>query len=166
MIAQPGASNPTIQTPVPTLDPIPPLRGATDDKSLDIGLVSAFFGFCISAYYSRSTGVDAGAGDRVRRPGVRGAVDRDQSSRERDDDVWSGGLLRLVAGLGIGVVGDRTERRFTTWAGGIAAALGALTVALDSADISHVVGSTNVKLAGPGLLVHLVRRSGWSRRRT
>jgi hypothetical protein len=67
--------------------------------------------------------------------------------------AWVGGLLTLVAGLGIGFVGDRTKRRFTTWAGAVAAAFGTLTVALDTAHISRAFGASNVKLAGPGLIV-------------
>ena len=67
--------------------------------------------------------------------------------------AWVGGLLTLVAGIGIGFVGDRTKRRFTTWAGAVAAGFGTLTVALDTAHISRAFGTSNVKLAGPGLIV-------------
>ena len=62
----------------------------------------------------------------------------------RRTHVWVGGLLTLVAGIGIGLVGDRTKRRFTTWAGAAAAAFGTLTVALDTAHISRAFGSQNV----------------------
>ncbi|MCU1466781.1 MAG: hypothetical protein JWM72_2709 [Actinomycetia bacterium] len=62
--------------------------------------------------------------------------------------AWVEGLLTLVAGIGIGFVVDRTKRRFTTWAGAVAAGFGTLTVALDTAHISRTFGTSNVKLMG------------------
>jgi hypothetical protein len=68
------------------------------------------------------------------------------------DHVWVGGALTFAAGLLFGFVGHLGSRRFTTWAGGFAAGVGAISVALDVSGISDT-STENVKLAGPGLLV-------------
>jgi len=86
-------------------------------------------------------------------PGIVALVTGTQSLGNAAHHASVGGALTFVAGLGIGVVGDRTHRRFTTWAGGIIAALGGLTVALDSAHIFRATSGGSVKLAGPGLIV-------------
>jgi hypothetical protein len=140
--------------PGSTINPIAPLRGATGGKSLDIGLVSAFFGVAyLAALFALDRGGRSGLATAFVVPGFVALLSGTESLGVAAHHAWVGGLLTLVAGLGIGFVGDRTKRRFTTWAGAVAAAFGTLTVALDTAHISRAFGASNVKLAGPGLIV-------------
>jgi hypothetical protein len=139
--------------PGSTINPITPLRGATD-KSLDIGLVSTFFGVAyLAALFALDRGRRSGLATAFVVPGLVALLTGTGSLGNAAHHAWVGGLLTLVAGIGIGFVGDRTKRRFTTWAGAVVAAFGTLTVALDTAHISRAVGSSNVKLTGPGLIV-------------
>jgi hypothetical protein len=150
-----SVSNPFIQTPgsLPTIDPITPLR-RTDDKSLEIGLVSTFFGVAyLGALLVLDRGKQSGIATAFVVPGFIALLSGTESLGNAAHHAWVGGLLTLVAGIGIGLVGDRTKRRFTTWAGAAAAAFGTLTIALDTAHISRAFGTENVKLAGPGLIV-------------
>ncbi len=151
-----SVSNPFIQTPgsIPTLNPISPIRGATEDKSLEIGLVSTFFGIAyLAALLVLDRGKHSGIATAFVVPGFVALLSGTEALGNAAHHAWVGGLLTLVAGIGIGLVGDATKRRFTTWAGAAAAAFGTLTVALDTAHISRAFGSQNVKLAGPGFIV-------------
>ena len=111
---------------------------------------------CTWAHSSCSTAPD-GAAWRLRSwsPAFIALVSGTQSLGNAAHHAWVGGLLTFAAGLAIGLIGDLTQRRFTTWAGALIVALGALTIALDAAHISRSVSNGDVKLAGPGLIVGL-----------
>jgi hypothetical protein len=147
----PGTLSPS---PFPRVTPITPLAGATDDKSLEIGLVSVLFGVgYLGALYVLDRKRWNGVATAFVIPGVVALTTGTQSLGNAAHHAWAGGAMTFVAGLFIGVIGDRTGRRFTTWTGGIVAALGGLTVALDSAHITQAARNGDVKLAGPGLIV-------------
>ena len=113
-----SVTNPFIQTPgsLPTIDPITPLRGA-DDKSLEIGLVSTFFGVAyLGALVVLDRGKQSGIATAFVVPGFVALLSGTESLGNAAHHAWVGGLLTLIAGIGIGLVGDRTKRRFTTWA--------------------------------------------------
>ncbi len=130
------------------------LARTTSNKTFDIGLVSALFGVAyLGALYLLDRAGWRGLATAFVVPGFVALVTGAQSLGEAAHHAWATGAFTFVAGLVIGVVGDRTGRRFTTWAGGLTVALGGLTVALDAAHISHAVSNGNVKLAGPGLIV-------------
>jgi len=61
-----------------------------------------------------------------------------------------GGLLTIAFGFAIGVVGFVDARRFTAWAGGAIASVGALVIA---ADVAPEGSGDDVDLIGPGLVV-------------
>ena len=145
---QPGQS-------IPNVSPISPaITAATGDKSFDIGLVSAFFGVLyLMALFVLDRAQLRGLATAFVVPGFVALLTGTQSLGNAAHHAWVGGLLTFVAGIGIGLVGDLTGRRFTTWAGGFAVALGALIVALDASHISHSVRNGSVELAGPGLIV-------------
>jgi hypothetical protein len=153
-ITQPGASIPTL-SPFPTVPlPTSPVINATTDKSFDIGLVSVFFGVVyLLALFVLDRGRLRGLATAFVIPGFVALLSGTQSLGSAAHHAWVGGLLTFVAGIGIGIVGDLTGRRFTTWAGGFAVALGALIVAGDASHVSHAVRNGTVELAGPGLLV-------------
>ena len=138
----------------PAISPIGPLTSGTSGKALDIGLVSAFFGIAyLGALYALDRGGRRGLATAFVVPGVVALVTGTQSFGQAAHHAWVGGALTFAAGILIGVVGDRTGRRFTTWAGAATVALGALIVALDAGHISHAVGNGNVRLAGPGMII-------------
>jgi hypothetical protein len=141
-------------SPIPNLNPISPITTTGDDKSFEIGLVSTLFGVLyLGALYVLDRSGWRGLATAFVVPGVVALVTGMQSLGNASHHVWGAGLLTFIAGLFIGLIGDRTGRRFTTWAGAVAAALGGLTVALDLSHVTHALNGENVKLAGPGLIV-------------
>jgi hypothetical protein len=140
----------------PSLNPITPFKAASDKKSTDIGIVSAFFGVLyLGALWLLDRNSWRGLATAFVVPGFVALLTGAQSLGDAANHAWVSGVLTFVAGLAFGFVGDVTQRRFTTWAGAIAAAYGAVVVALDAVHISHSVSNGNVKLAGPGLVVCL-----------
>ena len=140
----------------PSSNPITPLATASDDKSFDIGIVSAFFGVVyLGALWLLDRNRWRGLATAFVLPGLVALLTGAQSLGNAASHAWVAGVLTFVAGLGFGFVGDVTQRRFATWAGAVAAAYGALTVALDAVHISHSLSNGDVKLAGPGLVVCL-----------
>jgi hypothetical protein len=143
-------------SPVPGINPIGPISTTTDDKSLEIGLVSVFFGVLyLGALFVLDRAGWRGLATAFVVPGVIAMVSGTQSLGNAAHHAWAAGLLTFAAGIAIGGIGDRTRRRFTTWAGAVIAAVGALTIALDASHVSHSVRNGEVKLAGPGLVVVL-----------
>ncbi len=141
-------------SPFPNVSPITPIAGATQNKSLEIGFVSTVFGVVyLGALFLLDRARWHGVATAFVIPGIVALTTGTQSLGNTWHHAWAGGALTFVAGLFIGVIGDRTRRRFTTWTGGIVAALGGLTVALDSAHITQAVSNGKVKLGGPGLIV-------------
>jgi hypothetical protein len=134
--------------------PIPGLATGTSDKSSEIGIVSTLFGLL---YLFTLWVLDRRNLHRIGTafvvPGVIALITGAQSLGNATHHAWAGGILTAAAGLVIGVVGDRTKRRFTAWFGGFAIALGALIVALDAARIRTSLTPGDVKLAGPGFII-------------
>ncbi len=118
-------------SPIPNVSPISPIAGATQDKSVEIGVVSLLFGIgYLGALFLLDRARWHGLATAFVIPGFVALTTGAQSLGNASHHAWVGGLLTFAVGLGIGVVGDRTRRRFTTWAGGVTASLGALIVAL------------------------------------
>ncbi len=154
------ADSESLLTP-PTFSPVPvpvptPRVGLTssNDKSFEIGMVSllvgvaflfGLFGFDRRGYRAFATAFVVPAGLAL----FTGTGSLGNAAHH----AWVGGLLTFFAGLLFGAVGHMTRRRFTAWGGGVAAAIGVVTIALDVAHVSNSTSSENVKLAGPGLIV-------------
>ena len=69
--------------------------------------------------------------------------------------VWTadaGGLLTFVAGVAFALVGELGGRRFSTWAGGVFAAVGVYTFAADTTNFKGAFAGTAVKLVRPALI--------------
>lgn len=156
--ALPGCSvvtfpaNPT--SPFGGTNPLPNLASGTGDKSSEIGIVSTLFGllYLLTLWVLDRRNLHR-MGTAFVVPGVIALITGAQSLGNATHHAWAGGILTAVAGLVIGVVGDRTGRRFTAWFGGFAIALGAMIVALDAARIRTSLSHGEVKLAGPGFIV-------------
>src|SRR5262245_19675919 len=72
---------------------------------------------------------------------------------EETDSATAGGAIAIAVGVVIGVVGwFGSERRFTTWTGGVIASVGAIVIAADVAPEPSPSGD-NADLIGPGLVV-------------
>jgi hypothetical protein len=140
-----------------SLSPFPRPRvslASRNDKSFEIGAVSLLLGLAYLAglYVFDRRGLDAFATAFVV-PGALALFTGTTTLGNAAHHAWIGGLLTFAVGLVLGVVGHRTGRRFTAWAGGLGAAIGAVTIALDVSHVSRSTSSDNVKLAGPGLIV-------------
>jgi hypothetical protein len=128
--------------------------GGEGDSDLEVGLVSSLLG---AAYVAALALLDRRRQVAVATafvvPGGLALFTGTQSLGNAANQPWLGGLLTFAAGLAFGAVGHLGERRFTTWAGGAMAALGAVTIALDLTDVEGYDIEGNVKLLAPGLLV-------------
>jgi hypothetical protein len=72
---------------------------------------------------------------------------------EKTDSATAGGAIAIALGVVIGVVGwFGSDRRFTTWTGGVLASVGAIVIAADVAPEPSPSGD-NADLIGPGLVV-------------
>lgn len=131
----------------------PDLLGADDDKAFEIGTVSAFFGL---AYLVAKRVLDVRNRSRLATafvlPAATALVTAVSSLGDASGSAVVGGLLAMVAGLGFGVIGFRSDRRFTTWLGGAGASLGALIIAADLSTTGDELAE-GVDLMGPGLVV-------------
>lgn len=129
------------------------LGTGTDDKSLQIGLVSLLFGIL---YAGALTALDRrrarGLGTAFVLPVVLALFTGTQALGNAADHAWVGGLLTFTAGVAFAVIGERGDRRFTTWAGGAFAALGAYTFAGDIANLDNSFGGAGASLKRPAFV--------------
>jgi hypothetical protein len=143
--------------PVPgdNLNPFVPDDSGVDDKSLEIGLMSLFLGLVyLAGLYVLDQAGNARLATAFVLPAGAALFTGTELLGNAAEHAWVGGVLTFFGGLAFGVVGHLGGRRFTAWAGGFIAGVGAITVALDAPGISDTT-SGDLKLAGPGLLVML-----------
>jgi hypothetical protein len=133
-----------------------PTAGVSDDKTLEIGLVSTL----IAAIYLvglvlLDRKAYRGLATAFVVPAILALVSGVSSLGDWSGELFAGGFLAFSAGVVLGFIGQVQRRRFTTWFGGLLAAVGTLLIALDAASIDSSVDSVtgDVKLIGPGLLV-------------
>jgi hypothetical protein len=127
-----------------------------DDKSFEIGFVSVLFGLVyLGALFVLDQRRLRGLATAFVLPALAALIEGTSLLGNAAGHAWVGGLLTLVAGVLIGAVGHVAgARRFTTWTGGLLIALGALTIALDVANIDSTTSDDgNLKIAGPGMIV-------------
>ncbi|GIU90221.1 MAG: hypothetical protein KatS3mg010_1320 [Acidimicrobiia bacterium] len=142
------------ETPVPLPDSsAPEFLGADDDKAFEIGMVSAIFGI---AYLVATHVLDARNRSRLATafvlPAAAALITAVSSLGDASGSAVVGGLLAMGAGVGFGVVGFRSDRRFTAWLGGAGASVGALIIAGDISTSGDELAE-GVDLMGPGLVV-------------
>jgi hypothetical protein len=144
-------------TPSPVAPSIAGPRGLSDDKRLEIGLVSLL----IAGVYLAGLAVCDrrryfGLGTAFVVPAVLALVTGVSAFGDWTGELFAGGLVALAAGIVLGFVGQARGRRFTTWSGGLLASIGTLLVAIDvSGTNTSEEPSDHLKLIGPGLLVML-----------
>jgi hypothetical protein len=140
--------NPFVPEPFVPID-----EGGVDDDWLGIGLVSLFLGL---VYLAGLYAIDQAGNPRLATafvvPAGVALFTGTQALGNAAEQAWLGGALTFAAGLVFGFVGHAGRRRFTAWAGGLMAGVGAITVAFDIADVSDTT-SGEPQLVGPGLLV-------------
>jgi hypothetical protein len=122
---------------------LPSTVGAgSDDKSLEIGLVSLLFGIVyVGTLWAFDRRRWRGLGTAFVIPGLLALFTGTEVLGNAADHLWVGGLLTLVAGIAFALVGDLGGRRFTAWAGGIFAAFGVYTVAADITNFKKSFGA-------------------------
>ena len=148
------STGPIQQNPPIRVNPLPSVASNTSNKATEIGFVSVLFGLgYLAALWVLDRRNRARLGTAFVLPGAVALITGTQSLGNAAHHAWVGGLLTVIAGLVIGTIGDRTNRRFTAWFGGFTVAVGAITIALDAAHIRRSVSNGNVKLAGPGMIV-------------
>jgi MFS family permease len=139
-------------TPTNPLDATP--VGTQHNRALEIGLVSLLFGALYLAAvrildFRRLTAL----GTAFVLPAVAALIVAAVALGVETESAAMGGLITIAVGIGVGVVGFLDpDRRFTTWAGGAIASVGALIVAADVAPESNPAGD-NLDLIGAGLVV-------------
>jgi len=121
-------------TPSPFNGGVVPGRvgAGSSDKSLQIGLVSLFFGLVYGgALFAFDRRRWHGLGTALVVPGFLALFTGTEVLGNAAHHVWAGGLLTFAAGTAFALVGDIGGRRFTTWAGAVFAAFGVYVFAGD-----------------------------------
>ncbi len=122
----------------------------SSDKSLEIGLVSLLFGI---VYVGTLWALDRrrlhGFGTAFVIPGFYALFTGTEVLGNAAHHVWVGGLLTLVGGIAFALVGDFGGRRFSAWAGGVAAAVGVYLFAGDVTNFKKSFGDFNPNVARP-----------------
>jgi hypothetical protein len=125
----------------------------SSDKSLEIGLVSLLFGIAyVGALFVFDRRRWHGFATAFVVPGVLALFTGTSVLGNAAHHVWFGGLLTFVAGVGLALVGDFGGRRFTTWAGGVFAALGVYFFAGDVTDFQKSFDNFEPRLVRPALI--------------
>jgi hypothetical protein len=136
----------------PPFDPeiVPQVGAGSSDKSLEIGLVSLFFGLVYTgALFAFDRRRWHGLGTALVVPAFLALFTGTQVLGDAAEHAWTGGLLTLVAGVAFALVGDLGGRRFTTWAGGAFAAFGAYVFAGDVTNFEKSFSELEPNLARP-----------------
>lgn len=133
---------------------VPGTIGAgSSDKSTEIGIVSLLFGITyVGALFALDRRRLHGLGTAFVVPGVYALFTGTEVLGNAAHHVWVGGLLTLVAGIAFALVGDFGGRRFTTWAGGVFAAIGLYLFAGDVTNFKKSFGNVNPNLARPAFI--------------
>lgn len=151
VIPPPGTGFTPNNLGVPGTSPL--FRGAGHDKSLEIGMVSLFFGLAyVGALWAFDRRRWRTLGTALVIPGVLALFTGTEVLGNAAHHLWTGGLLTLIAGVGFAIVGEAGGRRFTTWAGGVFAAFGVYLFAGDVTNFKHSFTSENVQLVRPALI--------------
>ena len=132
---------------------VPGVGVGSHDKSLEIGLVSLLLGLAYLGglfVFDRRRRRDLGTAFVI--PGVLALFTGTEVLGNAAHHAWFGGLLTFVAGIGLAMIGDIGGRRFTTWTGGVFAALGVYTFAADATNFKHSFSGQSAHLVRPALI--------------
>jgi hypothetical protein len=147
-----GAQDPFDTVPSPFDDELLPgeVGAGSSDKSLQIGLVSLFFGLVyVGALFAFDRRRRHGLGTALVVPGFLALFTGTQVLGNAAHHAWIGGLLTFVAGVAFALVGDVGGRRFTTWAGGVFAAFGVYVFAGDVTNFDKSFNELDPSIARP-----------------
>jgi hypothetical protein len=147
-----GVQEPFDTTPSPFDGGIVPgeVGAGSSDKSLQIGLVSLFFGLVYGgALFAFDRRRWHGMGTALVVPGFLALFTGTQVLGNAAHHAWTGGLLTFVAGIAFALVGDIGGRRFTTWAGGVFAAFGVYVFAGDVTNFEKSFNDLDPNIARP-----------------
>jgi hypothetical protein len=142
-------------TPSPFGGEVVPGRigAGSSDKSFEIGIVSLLFGIAyVGALFAFDRRRWFGLGTAFVVPGVLALFTGTEVLGNAAHHVWFGGLLTFVAGLAFALVGDFGGRRFTTWAGGVFAAVGVYLFAGDVTNFKRSFNSVHENISRPAFI--------------
>jgi hypothetical protein len=134
------------------------LLGGDDDESAEVGVVSLLFA---AVYLGALWALDARGNARLATalvvPGVVTLVAAVGALGDASGEALVGGSLAVVAGLVLAALGHASTRRFTTWAGGALASVGALVIAGELSGLANTFESDDPDpdLLGSGLVTAL-----------
>jgi hypothetical protein len=133
---------------------VPPVVGVgTHDKSFQIGIVSLLFGLAyLGALWAFDRRRWSALGTAMVVPTILALFTGTEVLGNAAHHAWFGGLLTFVAGITFAIVGDVGGRRFSAWAGGVFAAFGGYTIAVDVGNLKSSFTSENVHLVRPALI--------------